>query len=917
MIKNWIRNTSANVIKVVSFKPIKHVFLIKTTKYFKALQLNIHKLLLTLFFFSFVMHSIAQNNDTLKIPTKDFIKPRDSTNNVTLLNKPKDSVAIDSIKKPKGAIDNIISHNAKGFIEENFIKTLITLHDEAEIDFGDVNIKAGHIVINHETNMVMATGIIDSTGYTQKPIVVQAGQESTHDSIKMNYKTEKAIAWGTLTIITGLDARIEKMKKVNDSTIYVRDIILTTSDKEVPDYHIKIDRAKMIPDQKIVGGKSQLFIAGVPTPLILPFSYFPLTKGRTSGILLPSYGSSRNQGFYLQNGGYYLALNEYFDLTLLGDLYTNGSWGLNVQSSYKVRYKFSGNFSFRYENLYNSIRGFDDFGQSSNYNISWSHSQDSKANPNARFSASVNMGSSKYYRESLNEYNSNSFLNNTLSSSISYQKKFVGTPFNLTSSITHQQNTNTESIIMSFPSLQLSMDRIYPFAPKDGAKKGMLQNIGTTYNFKGDYRIKTTDEFFLKSEMFDTAQSGIQQDANISTSTKVMKHFTLSPNARYKEVWYFDKINKQYNPDLDEVVTDTIKGFNAFREYNIGASLSTTIYGDFKFKKGRIEAIRHTMRPSISYGYRPDFSNYYEEYQYSSDPDDIREYSPFANGIYGGPSRGLSNSIGFSIANTLEAKVKSKDSTETETKKVSLLKNLNLSTSYNMAADSLKWSPISLSAGTAFFNNKMSVNLRATLDPYALDVNGRKIDKFNIDNNGSLFRLTNAGLTMNYSFSSKSFGKKKDDKSNNNNNDATNSDGIFGEDLNATNDPNKNNENEETKTTNLYAASLPWTLRIAYAFNYSNSVAQNEISSHSLMFSGDIELSPKWQVGFSSGYDFKNKGFTYTQLRFNRDLDSWRMSFNWVPFGPRTTYNFYIGIKSSIFSDLKYDKRQPPDKRLF
>ena len=896
---------------------------------FKALQLNIHKLLFTLFLFSFITNSVAQDPDFPKknkgVKALDSLKPpitqnlNDSIKLNSDLNKTKDTIQIDTLKKPKGALEFILTHKAEGNIYEDFKKMLTTLHNQAEINHGDLNIKAGHIIINRETNIITATGLIDSTGYVQRPVVVQGGQESTHDTIKINFKTEKAIAWGTLTLMAGLDAKIKKMKKVNDSTIYVRGIILTTSDKEKPDYYIKIDIAKMVPDKKIVGGKSQFYIKDVPTPLILPFSYFPLTKGRTSGILLPSYGSSRNQGFYLQNGGYYLALNDYFDLTLLADIYTNGSWGLNVISNYKVRYKYNGSFSFRYENLYNSIRGFDDFGQSSNYNLRWNHSQDPKSNPNARFSASVNMGSSTYFRQSLNEYNSNSFLNNTLSSSISYQKRFVGTPFNLTSSITHTQNTNTESIVMSLPSMQVSMDRIYPFAPKNGSKKGMLQNIGTTYNIKGDYRIETTDEFFLKSEMFESARSGIQQDISLSTNTKVMKYFTLSPSAGYKEVWYFDKINKQYNADLDEVVTDTIKGFNAFREYNIGASLSTTIYGDFKFKKGRLEAIRHTIRPSVSYGYRPDFSNYYDEYQASDDPEDIKEYSSFANGIYGGPSKGLSNSIGFSIANTLEAKVKSKDSTELEPKKISLLKNLNISTSYNMASDSLKWSPVGLNAGTAFFNNKMSVNLRATLDPYALDVNGRKIDKFNFDNGGSLFRLTNAGLTMNYSLSSKTFKGKGKKKETTNNNDPTNSDGIFGEDLNATNDSsaNKGGDSEETKNVKLYSASMPWTLKLAYAFNYSNGQSQNEISSHSLMFSGDIELSPKWKMGFSSGYDFKNKGFTYTQFRFNRDLDSWRLSFNWVPFGPRSTYNFFIGIKSSIFSDLKYDKRQPPDRALF
>ena len=891
----------------------------KNEKVFRTLQLNLLKILFTalITFVSYSTNAQTKSLDGNSIRSKktDSITPLLIHEGELI--QAKDSTQNDSLKKPKGALDYTLTYKANdkdGYVRDNFLKALTILYNNAEMDYGSLNIKAGYIKINRETNIVTATGIVDSTGYTQKPVVIQGGEESTHDSIIINYKTEKAIAWGTDSEMGGMKSSTHWMHKVNDSTIFIRDVIVTTSDKPKPDFHIVIDKGIMVPDKKIIAGKSQMFIMQVPTPLILPFAYFPLTKGRSSGIIMPSYGSSPNQGFYLQNGGYYLALSEYFDLALTGDVYTNGSWGINAQSSYKVRYKYTGSFGFRYESLFNSLRGFEDFGQSSNYNIRWSHSQDAKSNPNARFSASVNMGSSKYYRQSLNEYNSNSFLNNTLSSSVSYQKRFVGTPFNLTSSVTHSQNTNTESIIMSLPSLQVSMDRIYPFAPKNGPKKGLLQNIGSTYNFKGDYRINTTDEFFFKSEMFNTAQAGIQHDANLSTSTKVLKHFTMAPSARYKEVWYFDKVEKEYNPVTEEIVTDTIKGFNAFREYNIGASLSTTLYGDFKFKKGRLEAIRHTMRPSVSYGYRPDFSYFYEEVQYSNDPTDIKEYSPYETGIYGGPSRGISNSLGFSISNTLEAKVKSKDSTETEAKKVSLIKSLNVSSNYNMAADSLKWSPMSLNAGTAFFNNKMGVNIRATLDPYALDVNGRKIDEFNINNGGSLFRLTQAGLTMNYSLSSKS--DKKDEKSKKEK--EPSSDGIFGEDLRVTNDQNTDNEaNQETKSTEIYRSNMPWTMRLAYSFNYANNMAQSEVSSHSLMFNGDIDLTPKWQMGFSSGYDIKSKGFTYTQLRFNRDLDSWRMSFNWVPFGPRTTYNFYIGIKSGIFSDVKYDKTKPPDRALF
>ncbi|MGV6845047.1 MAG: putative LPS assembly protein LptD [Lutibacter sp.] len=830
--------------------------------------------------------------------------------NDSLSVKPKDTIT-----NPKDAIDAIVNHSADSLIRQDFKNNKIYLYKNAHIHYKDIDLKAGYIEIDNNTNSVIAKGLKDSIGhYTEKPIFKQGSEESKQDSIAFNFKSEKAKIWGLRTEQQGVIIRGETTKKENDSTIFVRNIKFTTSEKENPDYYIKTNKAKIVPNKKLVIGTSNLVIADVPTPLFLPFAYIPLTKGSVSGFLMPTWGENNNQGYFLQNGGYYLAINDYVDLAILGDIYTNGSWGLRTQSTYAKRYKFSGNFSFRYENLITSLRGLSDYSRATNYNIRWSHNQDSKASPNSRFSASVNLGSSKYYKESINEYNTNSFLNNTLSSSISYYKNFVGTPFNMSLSVTHSQNTNTEEINMTLPSLQINMDRIYPFVPKSGAKKNALQKLGVTYSLRGENRIKTTEEFFFKKEMFDQAKTGIQQNASFSTNMKLLKYFTLSPNATYKEVWYFNKLNKTYNAVSNEVVTDTISGFNAFREYNAGLSLSTTIYGMLNFKKGRLKAIRHVFRPTVSYGYKPDFSNYYKEVQQSADPTDIITYSPFQNGIYGSPSQTLTNSLNIALNNTLEAKVMPKDSTQ-KAKKITLINNLNFSTSYNMAADSLKWSPVRMTAGTDFFNKKLRLNINATLDPYAITANGTRINTFNIDNGGSLFRLTNAGLTMNYSLSNKK--SKKDKSKQAQNEEANNSDGIFGENLNVSNRLNNNDKGPKTKSANLYEASFPWNLKLAYALNYLNSNRQHQITSNSLMFSGDVELTPKWKVGFSSGYDFVNHGFSYTQLRFSRDLDSWKLNFNWVPFGTRQTYYFFIGVKSSMLSDLKYDKRQVPDRVLF
>ncbi len=856
--------------------------------------------------------------DTIHDPIKDslIIKSTDSLSSISI-----DSLSlkpVDSIIKPVELLEDIIDHSADSLIREDLKNNKILLYKNAHIHYKDIDLTAGFIEIDNVTNIVKAKGIKDSIGeYSQLPVFKQGSQESIQDSIIFNFKSEKAKIWNLKTEQQGILIRGKISKKHNDSVIFIKDIILTTSKKEKPDYFIKIKKAKFIEDKKLVAGTSQLYLANVPTPLVLPFAYIPLTKGRTSGLLMPTWGENNNQGFFLQNGGYYFVLNDNIDFAVLGDLYTNGSWGLRVESGYAKRYRYSGKFNFRYENLINSLKGFEDYSKATNYNIRWSHTQDQKASPNSRFSASVNLGSSQYYKQSNNEYNTNSFLNNNLSSSVSFYKKFVGTPFNMSLSITHSQNTNTEKINMTLPSLQLNMDRIYPFAGKNGSKKNALQKTGFTYSLKSENRIETSDDFFFKKEMFENAKSGVLQNLALNTNMKALKYFTISPSVNYKEVWYFERLNKEFDDVQNAVVTDTISGFSSFREYSTAVSLGTTVYGMFKFKKGKIEAIRHVIRPSISYSYRPDFSSYNEEFQRSDDPDDIGEYSPFSGGIYGSPGSGLSNSLNFTLNNNLEAKLRKKDSAETEAKKIIILNNLNFSSSYNMAADSLKWSPVNVSAGTKLFDNKLSVNLRANLDPYALDINGKKINTFNIDNGGSLFRLTNAGLTLNYSLSNK--GKKGEQTSAEKNAQENNSDGIFGENLTATNQQSRStgSEEDEVQKGKLYEAKIPWSLKIAYSLNYNNSSRQSEISSNSLMFSGDLDITPKWAVGFSSGYDMKNHGFTYTQLRFSRDLDSWKLNFNWVPFGDRQTYYFFIGVKSSMLSDLKYDKRQVPDKRLF
>jgi len=883
------------------------------------LRTNIKHILLFLGFIVFgINHSHAQIDNK-----KPLIKPKSGINDG--IQDKNNLIEKDSIlAQKKETVEAIIEHTANDYILEDVANKKIYLYNNAEIKYKDINIKAGDIIIDYKTNIITAKGIKDSVGeYSQLPIFKQGNEESSQDSIVFNFKTDKALVYGLSTEQDGIYTLGEKMKRLNDSTIFVRKIRFTTSDKTNPDYYLETNKAKVVPGKKIIVGFTHLVVADVPTPVFLPFAYLPLTTTKKSGIVIPTYGQSANQGYFLQNGGYYFAGNDFFDLTVLGDMYSNGSWGVSTASSYKKRYKYSGGINLNYESLIYSIQGFDNYSKSKNYNFRWSHSQDPKANPNSKLSASVNLGSSNYYSQSLNEYNNENALTNTLSSSVSYYRKLTGTPFNFTASASHSQNTNTAIISMTLPSFILNMDRIYPFAPKSGSQKNAFQKIGLNYGLKAENKIKVSEEDFFKPKMFDEAKSGVQQNVSLSTNMKILKYFTLSPNANYKEVWYFKSIKKTYDEQSQIAITDTIDGFKSFREYSAGASLSTNIYGMFNFRGKKLKAIRHTIRPSVSYNYKPDFSHHYDFVQASADPFDLEEYSPFDGGIYGRPSKNESQALGISLNNNLEAKIKDKDNNDQEFKKITLLNNLNFSTSYNIVADSLKWSPLNVTAGTQIFNNKLSINGGTTLDPYAINANGQRVNIFNINNNGSLFRMTRANVTMSYSLSNKDFDKdekknKQEEMKNEQNTD------LFGQSM--TNNFNRNNtydtsnqekNSREDEKVMLYKNKIPWTLKLSYSSTYSNVNRENRITNNSLMFTGDVELTPKWKIGASSGFDFVNKGFTYTQLRFSRDLDSWKVNFNWVPFGNRTSYYFYIGVKSPILSDLKYEKRSAPDRRLF
>ena len=890
---------------------------------------NLFNIVLLSFFLSLGSGKLYAQDIIKKNTAKPASKQIDSTkktvstaqNPLLTTKKENDTIKKDTVLAKKPFLDGKVKYKAEKYAKIDQKKKLITLYDNAELYYQDIELKSGIIVMDYEKNEVYAGRIKDSTGkYTQFPNFKQGANVIEPDSIRFNFKTKKALIWNSRSEQGEFRIKAAVTKKENDSVYFLKGARFTTSkDIDNPEYYFQTNKVKFIPGKKVVTGLTNMVIANVPTPIALPFAFFPMSKETSiSGLILPSYNDSNQRGFSLQNLGYYFALSDNYDLTVLGDYYTNGSYGLRFESSYAKRYNFRGSVNVRFENLITSERGYPDYLKQNIYNIQWSHSKDSKSSPNSSFSASVNLGSSKYFKQSINQVNIGSNLNNTLSSSVSYSKTFNSVPqVRMSLTATHSQNTQTEEINMTLPTLQLSVDRIYPFVGKDGLKKGFFKNINLQYNLNGRNSIVTTDSLFFKPQMFRDAKIGFQHSIPLSTNFKIFKYFSASTAVNYEEIWYTKTIEKSYDTDQSKVVDKIVNGFDAFRTYSFSSSVGTTIYGTFNFGQDkRIKSIRHVMRPSVSYGYTPSFEKYYDTYSSDASGRMDKQYSRFENGIFGAPGLNNSQNIGFDLSNTFEAKVTDRDSTKTEPKKIMLLNNLNFSTSYNLNADgvtTLALAPVRVSGGTQLFENKMNVNFGATLDPYAIDNSGKRINKFNIDNGGSLFRMTSSNMTINYSLSSSGKEDKNKEKNTQSQRNGGREDDLFGtnKDLGDTRKSQFNDEDSDVvdKISEFFNSKLPWDMTFAYSLTYGNNNRENKIIGNSIMISANADITPKWKAGVSTGYDFVQNGVTFTQLRFERDLLSWRMDFNWSPFGNNANWGFFIGIKSGVLSDIKWDKR--------
>lgn len=785
---------------------------------------------------------------------------------------------------------------------------------DAQVNYLDMQINADYIDINWDTGDVYAVGKEDSLGRIAVPASFKQGaKEIEYNSFTYNLKTKQGKAFNVRTeesmgsdqgvVIAGV------VKQYNDSISGMRKVAYTTDTyfiqrkDSIADYHMQTEVAKLIQgkNRKVITGPIVMKIYEVTTPLALPFAFLPMGDSRSAGLLLPSFGEREEVGFYLQGAGFYLPIGEYIDLAFTGDVYTRGSLGLHAMSQYLKRYRFSGNFNFDWEKRVTGILGLASYNKSTNYRLSWHHRQDPKANPNLIFSAGVNFQSSKFYREGISNYgiSSGNYLQNNVNSSISLSKTFPETPFTASMTINHSQNTNPNSdqlgqATMQLPQLTVNMSTVYPFAPEAGSKKGLLQSLGVNYNFNLQNTIRTTDEDMFTERMFDDMLNGARHNLNFNTGTTVAKYFPLSFSAAYEEVWTLQTLNRFYDADEQEIVENRVNGFDSFRTFNVGTSLQTTLYGTWNFGTAEdeklIKAVRHMISPRIGFNFRPDFGTDFWGY-YDSYTDALGEeifYSYFDQGVYGAPSRGLSQSLSFGVNNNLEMKIRSrKDSTGFQ--KIKIFESFNISGSYNFAADSIKLSPINLTGRTSLLQNKLGINFRATLDPYETLVNdefpsGRRIDRFRVP------RFTSMGIRLNYDLTDALFGKRPMEYAKRGR--------IRYEDYYFDDDN--------------YAQFLtPWRLGIDFSHSRTLSLNDEVTNSTTLGLVGSISPTPHWAFSGRTSIDLQKLDFAGTYFTFSRDLRSFVIDFSMNPFGTYKTWNFFIGIKANFLRDaVKYEERE-------
>ena len=897
---------------------------------------------------SFQQHSLSQQNEERKsekplIAPDTLLTPRDLPLDLPTL---PDSIAKldtlpgqDSTKAvPKSDIETTINYFAEDSIVSDFSQNKVFLYKDAWFEYGNIRLDANYIEIDWENSEIYASGLADTTGVKQGNPVFKEGS-STYEirkEMRYNFNSRKAIITDVVTQQDEGLLRGETVKKDEDGSIYLAHGFYTTCDLVEPHWHISSSKIKSIRGNQVVSGPFNLYFNNIPTPLGLPFGIIPdQPDEQNSGIIFPSYGEEQARGLFLRDFGYYFALNDYIHAKVTGEIFSKGGYGAKTAAVYNKRYRFRGGFNIDYQRFSSPETAevpieYDAFW------LRWNHSPESRGN--SRFSASANFGTKSYNDNILNQYNFTQNAASDFSSNVSYSKTFVGTPFMLSANLRHSQNQITDEVNLLLPEVAINMNRQTPLRTINFEPLKTL-NFAWNFNAQNSINNRVTNEFGVEPELIQDgsemsnqpeiipfnfenlpkllrdAENGFKHNIPISSNFTLFRFFTGNASFNYTELWYLDRINYYYNPDEERVDRILESGFNRVGFYNTSFGLNTNIYGFYTFRKGNVQAIRHHMQPSISFSSTPDFSDpkygFYQDVQMDASGRRMN-YSRHDGFIFGGAPRGESKSIVFSLKNVLEAKVLTEsDTAEASSKKVPVLQSLNISSSYNFAVDSFNLAPFNINTRTSLFDQRLSVALSANLDPYAEEVTTtesgvaryRRINSFAWQRGQGIGTLRSVTLNLNGSLnpsaSERSPAEVRDELTDD-----------FLEQGGQMNEFVENEINRIAQDPSQYIDwSIPWNMTFGYNLSYRKSAGNTNITQ-AVNVSGDLSLSDKWKINFSSGLDISSGNITNSMIGIARDLHCWQMNVNWVPFGKWTSYSVDIRVKSSILRDLKVSRRR-------
>ena len=811
------------------------------------------------------------------------------------------------------------------------------LFGDGSVKYQQIELQAENIEMNMDSSIVFAKFGLDSVGSEfGYPLFKDGDQEYEAKLMRYNFKSKKGFINNVITQQGEGYVTAGRTKKMEDDAMNMVGGRYTTCDEhEHPHFYIQMTKAKVRPKKNIVTGPVYLVLEDVPLyPLGLPFCFFPFSSTYSSGILFPTFGDESTRGFFLRDGGYYFALSDYMDLAVTGEIYTKGSWGLAARSNYKKRYKYNGSFNASYLVTKLGDKGLPDYSKSKDFKLQWTHTQDAKANPFLSFSASVNFSTSSYDRNNTQSLYNGDVNSNTKGSSVNITKRFPNSPFTISGTMNVNQVTRDSSISVTLPDMTITMSRIYPFKRKKRiGKERWYEKVSMSYSGTLTNRISTKENLLFKSNLIRDWRNAMQHSIPVSATFTLFKYLNISPSVSYKERWYTNKITQQYDEELGRIVPkDTTYGFYRIYDYSASIAASTTLYGFFKplpFLGNKVEMIRHRFEPSISLSGQPDFGSsrfgYYDEFDYvdAYGRNIHYTYSPFSHNTYGVPGQGKAGSVNFSIDNNIEMKIRS-DKDSTGFKKISLIDKLSLSMSYNMAADSFKWSDLNMGMRLKL-SKSYTLNLNCIFDTYTYDVdaNGNPVRK-NVTRwqAGKGFgRLRSTGTSFSYTFSNETFkkwfggaeeknvkpekpdqGRKEEEEDN-----STSKSGsrLLGQ----------KKEQGEYDADGYMVTSVPWSLSFSYSMRLGYGKFDPEKKEYkykvtnSLSFNGSLQPTKNWRMNFNATYDFDMKKISYMTCSFTRNMHCWQLTGSVVPVGPYKSYSFTVAVSSSLLKDLKYDKR--------